>query len=399
MNRMTFFLFAYWHDFRWKKFVGATVKIWDLAHNIAMLGNEVVLFLPKYHFSHNNLPFKVVEVPILDYPLLRLLSFNIFLCVYMFRCSIKISPDIIYVRRMNSVLPALFAKLKKTIFFYEINDDPFRKNYQEGSKVVFFFRSKLSIIQDKFNIRQCDKAFVITAKLIKKILNTDKSLESHKFHLMPSGANTDLLKPLAMHQCRLQLKLREGSKIVGFVGSLIEYQGIDNLIEAASQIIKKVPEAIFLIIGEGPKKDEWISETKKRSLDRHFIFPGHIPYEEVSVWLGATDICLAPFLPSAEISSPVKIFDYMACGKGVVASKINGTTDVFENSGAISFVETENPEMLAARIIDLLTDEKRVQSMGERGRRFILNSYDRKNIAKKVIEEAEKLLKIKLNTK
>ena len=71
-KKLNILIFAYWHDKRWKGFVGATVKIWDLAHNMAQLGHDVVLFLPNYDYSKNNLPFRLVQVPLLDFPLFTL---------------------------------------------------------------------------------------------------------------------------------------------------------------------------------------------------------------------------------------------------------------------------------------------------------------------------------------
>ena len=127
---MTYYLFAYWHDYRWTKFVGASVKIWDLAQNLSALGNTVVLFLPKYHFNAINLPFKVVEIPIINKHLLRFLSFNLFLIFYLIYYFAKDRPEIIYVRRMNSIVPIIFAKLTKTLFFYEVNDDHYNKQIQ-----------------------------------------------------------------------------------------------------------------------------------------------------------------------------------------------------------------------------------------------------------------------------
>ena len=71
MNKLRFYLFAYWHDPRWKKFVGATVKIWDLADNLTKNGHEVILFLPKYNFDSTSVMFRVVEVPVFNIPFLR----------------------------------------------------------------------------------------------------------------------------------------------------------------------------------------------------------------------------------------------------------------------------------------------------------------------------------------
>ena len=61
-KKITFFLFAYWHDPRWKGFVGATVKIWDFAQNLASFGHDVVLFLPGYKIRRSRLAFKLVEI-------------------------------------------------------------------------------------------------------------------------------------------------------------------------------------------------------------------------------------------------------------------------------------------------------------------------------------------------
>jgi len=110
-------------------------------------------------------------------------------------------------------------------------------------------------------------------------------------------------------------------------------------------------------------------------------------------WLGATDLCVAPFLEFAGLRSPVKIFDYMACGKPVVASKIKGTTDVFADSGAAGFVPPGDIDALSDAIICLLQNRHLSDQMGARGRDFILANYDRKSIAKQVCDEAVSFLR------
>jgi glycosyltransferase involved in cell wall biosynthesis len=96
---------------------------------------------------------------------------------------------------------------------------------------------------------------------------------------------------------------------------------------------------------------------------------------------------------SAGYRSPVKIFDYMACGKAVVASKLEGTTDVFENSNAIALVEAENSNRLAEKIIELLSNDTKAQEMGHKGQRFVQNNFDRKSFAKRVHEEAVNIIR------
>lgn len=383
----TFFLFAYWHDPRWKKFVGATVKIWDLAHNLTGLGHEVIIFLPKYHFGNNKLPFNKIEIPVLNIPLLRSLSFNLFLIISLFFFHLKKHPDVVYMRRMGTIIPALYAKLQRAIFFYEVNDDPYKKHHHEGFKITFLLRSLISTKQDEINLKLCTKAFVITPEIAKKILERNPNLQAKKVMVMPSGTNIDLFRPLDRHECRSRLLIDLQKKYIGFTGTLLKHQGLDVLIDAASLILRKEPLSVFYIIGAGPMKEGWLKKVKTNGLDHSFFFLGQIDYERVPIWIGAMDICIAPFLKSAGLRSPVKIFDYMACGRAVVASKIEGTTDVFSNSGAVKLVEAGNVEMLADAVVDLLNNREKADKMGEKGRLLVVAKYDRQSIAKRVSDE------------
>jgi glycosyltransferase involved in cell wall biosynthesis len=205
---------------------------------------------------------------------------------------------------------------------------------------------------------------------------------------MPSGANTKLFRPFDKIDCRNLLNLNVEAKYVGFIGTLLSYQGIDILIDAAPKILKKEPRTIFFIIGEGPMKTIWKQRTEKIGLNEAFVFLGQIDYENVPRWIGAMDICVAPFLREAGLRSPVKIFDYMACGRPVVASKIPGTTDIFAGSGAIKLVKPQKSELLADAIIELIGSEKNAGSMGQKGRLLVVRKYDRRSLAQKISDEA-----------
>jgi glycosyltransferase involved in cell wall biosynthesis len=380
-----FHLFAYWHDPRWKQFAGATVKILDLAHNLSAQGQKVVLFLPKYQFNHDGQSFETIEVPFINFPAIRLLSFNIVLIFYLVFNLFRGQPDVVYVRRMNSFVPAIFAKLQKAIFLYEINDDPYKSQYQEGSKAVFKLRAFISEKQDEICLSLCTKAFVINKALAKKILQKNDNLKPEKIIIMPSGANVELFKPRNKIESRIALNLDNKKKYICFIGSLLEHQGIDNLIRAAPMILKKLPQSLFLIIGEGPMKMKWYKQVTLLELDDFFIFTGQVNYEDLPIWIGAADVCVAPYNSAAGLRSPVKIFDYMSCAKPVVASNIPGTTDIFCKTDALSLVKPECPEKLAKSILHLLVDYSCANQMGVKGRSLIVSNYSRKSIAEKVL--------------
>lgn len=392
MVPLNFYIFAYWHDSRWEKFVGATVKIWDLSQNISKLGHNATLFLPRKNFDLDESVVKIVEIPYLNLPFLRFLSFNIFLVIYLFMYSFRERPDVVYVRRMASIIPCIYARLVSSVFFYEVNDDPYRKDFHEGSLVAFRVRTFISEWQDKINLKLCHRASVVTHQIIEKILKKNPDLRAKKLIELPSGANCDLFSPMPIKKCRLRLDLDLDKKYIGFVGTLLKHQGIETLIDAAPTIIKDVPECVLFIIGEGPMKDRWMNEVGRQDLGKYFIFTGQVDYKDMPMWINAMDVCVAPFLNSAGLRSPVKIFDYMSCGKPVVASSIEGTTDVFEHSKAIGLIEPGNAEVLSKSIIGLLCNQEKADTMGKNGRAFILEKYDRKAMAKRICDEAILLL-------
>ncbi|MDY6853505.1 MAG: glycosyltransferase family 4 protein [Thermodesulfobacteriota bacterium] len=289
---------------------------------------------------------------------------------------------------MGSIIPSIYARLINSLFFYEINDDPYRRIYQEGSLTRFRIRKFLSEFQDKINLKLCQRAFVITKEILGKILNENPGLQATKFVELPSGANTDLFRPMPVRESRARLNIDLEEKYVGFAGTLLRHQGIDVLIDAAPLILEKESSTRFVIIGEGPMKETWMKAVESKGLNMRFLFSGQIDYEDMPTWISAMDICISPFVQSAGLRSPVKIFDYMACGKPVIASRIEGTTDVFNQSEAIKFVEPGDTEALSDAIIDLLANQKKAAQLGENGRRFIVAKYDRKFLANRIYKEA-----------
>jgi len=385
-EKLNILIFSYWHDKGWKGFVGATVKIWDLAHNMAWRSHDVALFLPRYEFPIDNLPFRLVRIPLVDFPLLRSLSFSFFLTIFLVRDYLGYRPDVVYIRRGISIVPAIFAKLKKSVLIYEVNDDPYAESVAQSIGILSRLDRWLAVKTDEIALSWCDAAFVITSQIADKIIRQLPQINPSKIHIVSSGANTDLYRPMDRSHCRSMLHLDPSRKYIGFMGTLLEHQGVDIMIDAAPFVIKSFPDAIFIIIGEGPMKEPWIHRVNEMSLQEHFLFTGQIGYEQTPLWINAMDVCAAPFSSRAGLRSPVKIFDYMACGRPVVASRIIGTTDIFEESGAVRLVEPENKDAIAAAIVDILANVERAHEMGLKGRLLVETQYDRKLLAQKLEE-------------
>ena len=381
---LVFYIFGYWNDPRWKEFVGATVKLRDLADNLSQCGHEVLLFLPQYGFKSNNLSFTIRQIPLLDLPLLRRVTFSAYLFVTLLLTRKK--PDVVYMRRMGSIIPALFARIRGSALFFEVNDDPYFKVHRRGPAWLFKIRSSLSVLQDEMNVKLSDISFVITPEVREKLTDRIPSIIPEKIIISPSGANTSLFKPMLAHNCRLDIGLDPNLKYIGFVGTLLDHQGIHTLIDAAPKIIQENPQCRFLIIGEGPMKTHWQRRALANGVQGDFVFTGQIDYEKVPLWINSMDVCVAPYTRSAGLRSPVKIFDYLSCSKPVVASLLPGTTESFVKSDAVCLVTPEDADQLAHAVIGLLQNPEKADQMGRNGREFIVKHFDRMTNARRVID-------------
>ncbi len=387
------FLFAYWHDPRWRGFVGASVKIRDLAVNLGKAGCDAVLFVPRCGVESNDAPFELAEVPVVQMPLLRPLSYNLFaLADLLFRRGTQ-SPDVVYLRRTTAISPLMYAKIKGAKFFYEVNDDPYWEFGDENVDMLPRLRQLLYRKLDELNLRNADRIFVISVKVLEKILERNPKISRSRLVLMPSGANTDLFAPVPRKKAFEITGLDSGNKYVGFVGSLLDHQGIDVLIEAAEMVRRNKPDCRFLIVGEGPMKSVWEKEVRRLKLEREFVFTGQIPYQELPAWIGAMDVCLAPYVRNAGYRSPVKMFDYLSCGRPVIASRIEGTTDIFEAVEAVTLIAPEDPEALGGAILESLGHSVVSDDAGRQGRRWVKDNFDRSKNAALVIDEALSLFR------
>jgi glycosyltransferase involved in cell wall biosynthesis len=373
-----FYIFAYWYDPQFKSRVGGLIRIFDFADNLKKSGHGVVLFLPKLGSPKKQTVARVIEIPLIDLPILRPLSFYL-TSTLMLLFNLCRPPACLYVRQMNSFTLPLFAKLFRISSFLEIPNDPYLM-YNQKNKVRAFFEKVI----DKISMKLATKV-VVLSEWSKLRLNQIGGIPLSKITVVPSGTDTDLFRPLPKKECCRNLGLDPSFSYVGFVGSLFFHQGIDTLIESAPNILRRFSNTRFLLVGDGPMMETWKRKVQLQGLERAFIFPGQVPYKLVPEYIGCMDICVAPHRHDTNQASPVKIFDYMACGKPIVASDIEVVREIIGNSGCAELVVPESPDHLSLAIISLLQNSEKLKGMCEKAREYVVHNYDRKKITNKLI--------------
>lgn len=183
--------------------------------------------------------------------------------------------------------------------------------------------------------------------------------------------------------------------IILFVGQVRLRKGPQVLVEAAPHILKKHPQAKFLIVGPDYNiVDQLKGRSSELGVAENLLFAGGKSHDELPMFYAACDIFVFPTCTPIECLG-LSMIQAMACAKPVVGSRINGIPEVIVDGVTGFLVEPNNPMELAARISTLLGDESLRKKMGEVGRRRTEEQFNQDTL----VLELEKLYLEVTNTK
>ena len=306
----------------------------------------------------------------------------IFFSAFIILLKRKGSFDVIY-RRHNLLNSEYFlAKLFRIPFVKEINgliaDE--LKLISWGDKFSLWVIDRI----ERFNMSKADKIIVVTPKL-KDVLQSEYGINPDRITVIQNGANTDLFKPMDIIQVRDELNLRQEGNYICFVGTLVQWQGIEYLIRTMPAVLCECPQAQLLIVGYGQMKQELMKLAEQVSVLDKTNFVGMVPYNKVPLYMNASDVCVAPKIGLRSGYSPLKLCEYMACGKPVVGSRASGLEILEESQGGI-LVEPGNSAELSTAIIKLIKDKELRTKMGESGRKYVVENQSWESVARRVAE-------------
>lgn len=367
---------------------GCYAHIYEVSSNLIKLGHNLVL--PKVMHPHKQpLPLWArIErlshrLPIMGTAISEIYTFFLtFFAIVKHRRRF----DVIY-RRHNAInSECLLSKLFRIPLVKEVNGFEADLQEDEGSSSL---RARIVDKMERFTMPKADRIIVVTSKL-KRILHRDYGIPEDKIVVIENGANVDVFKPMDVTRAREELNLSRSEHYVCLVGSnLLGYQGTGRLIRAAPLLLERCPNARFLLVGgsSDTERRELIDIAEKAGVGDKFTFTGLVPYEQVPLYINASDVCVIlpkGFLRRSGIS-PLKLWEYMACEKPVVASRTDGLEVLEENDSGL-LVNSESPEEIAGAIVSLLKNPALRTDMGKNGRRYVVENRSWQIVAERTAQ-------------
>jgi len=241
-------------------------------------------------------------------------------------------------------------------------------------------------LQKKLEIQACQDATSIIAlsEVVKEEL-IDRGIKKDKIYVVPNGVDTDSLKPLKKNMSMIDRLALTDKFVIGFIGSVVDYEGLKLLVEAAKKIDKQYQDKFrYLIVGDGNDLEGLKRKVKEYKIEKLFIFVGRVPYEDVEKYYSVIDIACYPRLDweVCRIVSPKKPFEAMAYGIPIVSSSVRANSYFIEDGVNGLVHEVENVDSLKDKILVLYKNEKLRNKIAVNAREWVVENRDSKNTGK-----------------
>jgi glycosyltransferase involved in cell wall biosynthesis len=206
----------------------------------------------------------------------------------------------------------------------------------------------------------------------------------NRLHVIPNGVNTDRFAP----SLRLSLQT-DGRFTVGFVGTLKPWHGVHVLIDAFELLHKKYVNTRLLIVGDGPERDSIHSNLRQKNLTHAAQLTGAVDPFEVPRLLSSMDACVAPYpeIPNFYFS-PLKVYEYMASGRPVVASRIGQLREVVHDGKTGLLCEPGNPYSLASKLETLVDSPALCRKLSHAARAQVVAQHTWGHVIEQIIAAA-----------
>jgi len=188
-------------------------------------------------------------------------------------------------------------------------------------------------------------------------------------HFAPHSGATKLRNDLALSE----------KKVIVSVGRLVHRKGQDTLVEALPMILREVPDAHLLFVGEGPRRVFMQKRAKKLGVTSHITFIGRIQYRDLPQYICVGDIFAMPSrsrLAGLEVEGlGIVYLEASACGIAVIGGTSGGAPDAVIDGQTGIVVDGKSESDVARAAIKLLKNPELAKQMGARGRQWIIDEW------------------------
>ena len=235
----------------------------------------------------------------------------------------------------------------------------------------------------------CD-ALVCISESLKEIIVNDFGINSAKVVVVPNAVDTTRFNPNVSSSKRFF----EGFTL-GFVGRLYAWHGLDILLNALGELCQEGIDIYLVVVGDGLVRKDWETQSQKLGISHRVKFVGQVPWQNVPQYIAGFDV---GYIGNIHMQvgkmyhSPLKLYEYMAMEKPVLASAFDDAKAVIKESTTGFLFEPGNPQDLKRAIKNAYSQKDALPEMGRMARDEILASHSWSVRVKRMVAELESIL-------
>jgi glycosyltransferase involved in cell wall biosynthesis len=240
-------------------------------------------------------------------------------------------------------------------------------------------------LKTSFSLRWADRIVVVGSRAM-----LGRGVEGERVEEVSNCCNIHMFNPgVDGSEVRRKYGWSDKNLVVVYSGGFYPWHGLEDLVEAAELIKEKLPEARFLLVGDGETFAQTRSSVGAHDLQDRFIFTGRIPYREVPKYLAAADIAVAPYDSRKNpytkrlgfFFSPIKLLEYMAAGKPIITTREEGIMTMIEDRKTGLLVDPGKPDEIATAITLLWKNPQLLKSLGLNARKTAVEKHSWEKLA------------------
>jgi glycosyltransferase involved in cell wall biosynthesis len=304
--------------------------------------------------------------------------------------------NMIFVR--DSVFDGLLAlslkRIYKVSFVFEMSN-PIEQNYEKyqfySNKYFWYLIKRCEAGLISYLLHKADLVLPTTKWMLDDF--AEKGITKSKMIPFPNGIELGRFSNTDGNLIKSRYNLKD-SKVIIYIGTMDKLRHLNSLIHSFSKVVANKKNVTFLMVGDGSDKINLERLTNDLGLKNKVIFTGQVSPYDIPNFIDASDIGVSPIPPLSfyKLSSPIKLFEYMAMSKPVVANEeIPEQKEVLQESGGGILVQF-NDSSFANAIIDLLDDPERAKEMGKKGRDWVLKNRNYEILARRLEDKYLEIL-------
>jgi glycosyltransferase involved in cell wall biosynthesis len=359
---------------------GTPFSVFHRSKALGKLGHEINLV--TYHIGEDvditNVEIcRIPKIPFIKHvaigPSLAKIPLDVVLFLKTFSMIIKNKYNCIHVHEEAAFIGCIFKKIFRIPLVYDMHSSiPQQLINFNFTKNKFLI--KIAIIGEKWIIKNSDVVIAICPNLGDIVYKIDQNKKVIIIENTPLADKHDNTTEENINKLKNQLNI-ENNKVVLYTGTLEYYQGIDLLLKGIPQVIKKINNVKYIIVGgEAEQIEEMKVLASSLNINDYVVFTGKRPVNEMPAFMAIADILVSPRCIGT--NTPLKIYSYLKSGKPIVATNLLTHTQVLDEN--VSILTAPDSNAFADGIIHLLTDDNLRKQIGLKGIELanIKYSYD-----------------------